>query len=317
MRKDTTISELFDLIDKADLALQRAFVASIMSVRNKFSLDDIKELLEIGAFNEALATVELAAGVYATAINNVYILAGQDTAKKMRDVLDVIVDFDQTNDRAVRVMQANRLEVVNGFTQGQRQATLEALNDGVQRGLNPREQARAFRNSIGLTQTQVSAVNNYRSLLEKGTTEALTRELRDRRFDSTVRRAARTGKPLTSSQIDRMLTRYSERYLKYRSEVIARTEALSAVHAGSEEMYRQAIDAGQIDATNLIREWRTAQDERVRDTHNGMIGQKRAMNEPFQSDAGVLLRFPGDPMAPPEEIIQCRCAVTTRLRSAA
>ena len=159
-----------------------------------------------------------------------------------------MVDFDAINDRAVRLMRENKLRLVREFLDSQRAATQHALVEGVTEGLNPIAQARAFRDSIGLTSRQEAAVGNYRRLLQTGDRDALVRALRDRRYDPTVRRAIASDRPLTTSQIDRMVARYRERYIKYRSEVIARTESLKIVHQGNDEMYHQAVESGKLDA---------------------------------------------------------------------
>jgi len=44
-----------------------------------------------------------------------------------------------------------------------------------------------------------------------------------------------------------------------------------------------------------------------------MHNQVRGYREAFESGAGNLLMYPGDPNAPPEDRIQCRCAVATRI----
>ena len=197
-------------------------------------------------------------------------------------------------------MQGERLRFIREFTDSQRDATRVALVDGIERGLNPIEQARNFRSSVGLTARQQEAVINYRRLLGRageGDSEALTRQLRDRRFDPTVRRAVAGREPLSQAQIDRMVERYRERYIKYRAEVIGRTEALRAVHAGNDEGYRQAIDGGAIDLDEIQRTWVTARDERVRETHRDAGGQVRGIDEPFIV-GGAQLRYPGDSQGP-------------------
>jgi len=209
-------------------------------------------------------------------------------------------------------MQQERLRLIRNFTADQREATRSALTDGIRRGLNPRDQARMFRDSIGLTGRQQAAVNNYRRLLEEGNSEALQRQLRDRRFDPTVRRAIRTGEPLTTAQIDRMVSRYSDRMRSYRATVIARTEALRAVHQGTEELYRQAIDEGHLNSDQLMRTWHDADDRRVRASHNRLDGLERRIGDTFPGDEGPL-RFPGDPEAPAAETVQCRCVLSTRI----
>ena len=53
-------------------------------------------------------------------------------------------------------------------------------------------------------------------------------------------------------------------------------------------------------------EWRTMQDDRVRDMHRPVHGQVRAAGEPFDV-GGHSLRYPGQPVGPPEAWINCRC----------
>jgi hypothetical protein len=241
-------------------------------------------------------------------------MAGREGAEFLTDALEVTIGFDQVNERAVRTLRQERFRLIQEFTAEQRRATREALVQGTIRGLNPRDQAREFRRSIGLTLRQQQAVQNYRSLLERGSSEALTRQLRDRRFDATVRRAAREGRQLSQDQVDRMVGRYRDRYVRYRSEVIARTEALRAVHQGTDETYHQGVEQGAFERDQLRREWVTARDERVRDSHDLLDGEVRGLDEPFEGLEGQLM-FPGDPLAPASETAQCRCALATRVEA--
>jgi uncharacterized protein with gpF-like domain len=70
---------------------------------------------------------------------------------------------------------------------------------------------------------------------------------------------------------------------------------------------QQAVDTGLIKANVVTMIWHTAEDDRVRDSHDFMDGQEVAMGQPFVSGLGNLLMYPGDPMGPPEDVINCRC----------
>jgi hypothetical protein len=284
-----------------------------MATRRGLDLDELAALIEAGRYDEALQSAARSGAVsLADEYAAVYVASGKDTSAFLEDVLEVVVRFDGVNQRAVEHLQAERLRMVREFTADQRAATRAALVDGVERGINPVDMARAFRDSVGLTERQQAAVSNYRRLLERGSLEALDRQLRDARFDGAVRRAVREGKPLTKVQVDRMVARYSERYVKYRSEVIGRTEALRAVHAASDESYRQAVDDGLLRREQLQRKWVTAKDERVRKSHSRLNGEVRSLDEGWAADEGTL-RYPGDPDAPASETVMCRCALSTRL----
>lgn len=313
-------SRIAALIANAEAAFQAEFLAALRTIRDSINLDELAVLLEQARFQEAFAIVGLAAGRLGVVWTEQFSLAAQDTADFLA-IEDIVIGFDRTNSRAVQAMRNNQLRLVTEFTEQQRRSTQAALIDGIQRGANPREVARAFRNSIGLTAQQEKWVRNYERQLQGLDRGALSRELRDRRFDRTVRRAIDTGEPLTPAQINKMVGRYRRRALALRAETIARTEALRSAHGGVDEMYRQAIESGQLQGDQLTRTWETALDERVRafgigsqTSHRTMHGQQRLIGEPFVSGAGNLTLHPGS-FGVGLEDINCRCLVTTRIRS--
>jgi len=292
-------------------------VAVIATIRDRWTLGQLADMIERGRIEQALAVVDIAARQLGGAWSRVYQSAAGSTVAAVNRSLGVVgVHFDATNVRAVAAMRGNQLRLVQEFSREQRLATRQALLDGMRAGANPIEQARNFRQSIGLTSYQERAVANYRRALESGGTDALSRQLRDRRFDRTVVRAADEGTALSSKQIDVMVERYRERYIQYRSEVIARTESMTAAAEGSHEAFTQAVESGDVSPDRIERTWNPAEDNRVRDSHAAMDGQTVGYDQPFISGSGARIRFPGDPQAPPEERIQCRCSVSTRIAAA-
>ncbi len=307
------------LLSTQERRIANIFRTAIAQLKDDIDLDQLADLLQQGRLDEALDQLKEAADKLGVATNIAFVTSGQSTADFLTAANVGRVVFDQVNTRAVAAMQANRLETIAEFTDEQRKATSLALISGVEAGSNPRVQARNFRDSIGLTEQQWKAVAAYRTALEKvgqqsesAQADALTRALRDKRGDSQVRRAIRQMKPLPPEKIDWMVQRYSERYVKYRSEVIGRTEALRAVHEGNNEMYQQAIDAGTFSADDLERKWVTHLDGRERDWHRFLAGKKAKFGEPWVNEKGAI-RYPGDPLATSANVIQCRCGVTTRI----
>ena len=329
-----TISDgdrLRKLIDRLEPKLRKRFLSSVEQFKSARTLPQISRLLEAGQIEEALTFSDQIAGYFAGGVNEVFVAAGSNTATWLREGVGLTVDFDQVNQAAVNAMQSNRITLIREFTNDMRGSTRTALLDGVERGLNPIEQARNFRDAIGLTEKQQSAVQNYRRLLTEDPREALTRQLRDKRFDRTVRRAMGTkrdpvtglrtpltgaegGEPLTKAQIDKMVSRYQERFVKYRSETIARTESLRVVHEGNDQMMQQAFDSGVLDPNDVEQRWSHSGLADGRDFHASMHGQKRPYGKPFLSGLGNLLRYPGDSSAPASETVACGCAVTTLIK---
>ena len=214
------------------------------------------------------------------------------------------------DEEAARIMGDAELEFIKDFTDDQRELVRSVLANALDRGLSPTAAARAFRDSIGLTANQAAIVSGYRALLERGSSEALNRELRDARFDRTVTGAIERGDVLTSTQIDRMVSAYSDNMLANRADTIAITESHAAVSQGRRQALGDLMDEFDIGEGNLIRTWNTTKDGRQRDTHDEMDGQQVRGFELYLSPSGARLRFPGDPEAPPEEIIRCRCVET-------
>lgn len=95
-----------------------------------------------------------------------------------------------------------------------------------------------------------------------------------------------------------------------RARVIARTEIISASNKGS-------LQGAQSTNLNLNKEWISSRDGRTRRIpedkadHYTIDGQLVGLDKPFEVphiERGVdLLMFPGDPTAPADTVVQCRC----------
>lgn len=86
-----------------------------------------------------------------------------------------------------------------------------------------------------------------------------------------------------------------------RAETIARTEVMSAINS-AQDAYANALPAGVVAA----KQWLATPDSRTRETHREANGQQRDVGQPFMV-GGFPMQHPGDPTAPPDEVINCRC----------
>lgn len=300
----------------------RAWLAMIKHLREENSVTAIASRLHT---DDVLRDLNAAIGKFTSEEHAAFVNAGQQTAKwlngefsKSGPVRKKLVAFDTLDPISVRWAQRNSLEKLRELGDEQRSAIREVLIAGARTGDNPLVMAREIRDSIGLTQYQASVVENYRRQLEsRAFGPALQRQLTDGRFDRTVTAAMRAERGLTPAQIDTMVERYRSNWVAFRADTIARTEGLRVAHQGTEELYRQAIDNGDIDASQIERTWHHSPGARSkggpREFHVSMHGQTRSYGEPFVSGIGGRLRFPGDPEAGPEETANCRCTVSTRL----
>lgn len=240
--------------------------------------------------------------------------AGAEWLDSQPALADKLIRFDAVNQRAVFAARQNELELVQGLSAETRQTVRQVITDGQRSGLNPRTIARDIRQSIGLTPTQEQHVRNYRRALEQGDFgNALGRELSSGQSDRTVRRAQRDGTALTEQQIDTAVERYRQNYVQYRAETIARTESARNVHAGIDESMRQAIERGDVEAEQLVKEWIHAGRGHSRPAHAAMDGKTVKWGELFELPTGARMRYPHDPSAGADENANCRCTYATTL----
>lgn len=315
------LSRLTRLLVSQETSLQVAFLAAVKAIGSAIELGVITDIVRAGDIGAALDKLdEHAPGLFqkhfVTQRTKLVQNAGTAQAKAIVENTPLVqVRFNVVNQRAVDAMRENELRLVSSFTETQRETTHRALTRGIEEGRNPRHVARDFRNSIGLTPTQEQAVDNYRRGLIEQSPDVFNRRLRDRRFDRSLRTAFRSGKALESERIEMLTERYRKRFIKYRAEVIGRTEALRSANEGTQEMWEQAVEEGQIDRRLIRRYWHPAKDDRVRNSHAlipRMNAKGRGINEPFLTVLGPLLQ-PGDPAGVPANVIQCRCIVTTEI----
>lgn len=112
------------------------------------------------------------------------------------------------------------------------------------------------------------------------------------------------GVPELRKRVDTVLsTTESERWPN-RATVIARTESIGALNAGRTDAFNLVAESDP--DTSYERIWLATDDSRTRETHRIADGQRVAVGQAF-AVGGFELRFPGDPLGPPQEVIQCRC----------
>lgn len=101
------------------------------------------------------------------------------------------------------------------------------------------------------------------------------------------------------AQIARVMRDVVPSLSSYRSNLIARTETHGAANYG-------ANGAAKETGLTIRKEWVAASDARTRDSHARIDGETVGMDDAFSNG----LMYPGDPSGPPEEVINCRCAVS-------
>lgn len=106
-----------------------------------------------------------------------------------------------------------------------------------------------------------------------------------------------------AERVDRVLTFSGSERWPGRARVIAQTEVTRAYGAGT---LAAGMEQSRLTGRVLRKRWDTEHDNRVRASHREVDGQTLPVFWPFYVD-GVPLMYPGDPVGPPESVINCRC----------
>lgn len=326
----TPRQELEALVDVFTPRLRDAFLAAIYDIVDNVILEDVIRAIRDGDIErafQALGFNEAAMRPLVKQLEEAYETGGVLTGATYPKYLATasgrgVFRFDVRNSRAEAYLRDKSSGLVKDIETSIRTNLQETLRQGMVRGDNPRVTALnivgRYDNSvghrvggvIGLAPNQVEWVDNFRSKLVNLDPSFKRYKLRDERFDSVVERAIAEGRQLSEADIDRMVTRYKDKALKWRGDNIARTESMQALNASEYEAAKQVVDMGAVPADNVKREWDATGDRKTRHSHALMDGQTVGLNEPFVSPVtNAKLMYPGDTSldAPASEIAQCRC----------
>ena len=86
----------------------------------------------------------------------------------------------------------------------------------------------------------------------------------------------------------------------------ARTYTTSVENKAKMDRYEEAEDMG----IDLEKEWMATLDERTRESHRELDGERVANDEPFSNG----LMYPADPSGDPAEVYNCRCRIVPRIK---
>lgn len=320
------------LLDDLEADIAAAFLASIDLIRDV----DFKRLVNriaAGDVNGALDVLRLTPDAFAAFSREIasgFVLGGEAAVQTMPKTRPngnrLVVRFDAANPEDEKWLRDHSSNAIREITEDQKIMVRNALAEGLAEGVNPRTMAldlvgrydkkagKRVGGLIGLTARQERTVSNLESALATGDWDRyFSYKLRDKSFDKYVRKAMKSGQPLPKSLQAKMVGRYKDRLLKVRGDTIGRTEAMAALHQGKYRAFAQAIEKGDVSADEVEREWQSAADSRVRESHVQMNGQRIRFYDKYTTPSGAKLLYPGDPNGPAAEIINCRCDERIRI----
>ena len=314
--------------------IQEAFLKAMQDIVDRAMLDEMVAAIEAGDADRlftASGFTPAALSPILDRIEEAYERAGRievdNWPQRIRTPTGIIQPvFNMRNPAVEEDLRNFSSQFISRITNEAKDNIRIVLQDGMIRGDNPRRTALDIAGRInpstrkreggivGLTSQQTRAVINARGYLETFDKKYFNLRLRDKRFDRTVMAAIESGFPLSQETISKLITSYKSRALKYRGEMISRTETIQSMNRGARASIEQAISEGITRRQDIKKWWDDSGDGRVRTTHNVLgqrFGRKNPIgfDEPFISPSGARMLAPGDSSlgADASEIVHCRC----------
>lgn len=316
--------------------IRDAFLEAVADIVDRAVLSEMIKAIESGDFETLCEVSGITPAVFdkvLTEIESVYSTAGENAISQWPKIVKTptgifVPIFNMRNASVEKQLSDFSSDFITRITDEMKENVRTILTEGISRGENPRSTAlnivgridpttkKRIGGIIGLSKNQVKWVIDVRKYLERLDDTYLQLGLRDKRFDGIFKKAMATGERLSLEKIVQIVTAYEQKALKYRADMIARTETLEAINRAEAMVIQQAIDEGKI-TKNMVRKWwDDTGDARTRHSHLEM-GKKYSkdkaipVDEPFIFPNGERCMYPGDTSMGlgPKEIINCRCKV--------
>jgi hypothetical protein len=309
------------LLRKLEKPVADAFLAAIRDARSFAEIRALMAALETGDSALIMRAAGIRDGMFSPMTENIRsaYMEGGVTILQSDLPKRIAMTFDINNPRAQDWLRKQSSQLITRVMADQISAVQVIMEAGMIRGDNPRTVAldivgrigpsgRRSGGVLGLNQQQAQWVVNMSDDLDNLDMRYFDRKLRDRRFDSVVRRHIEAGKPIPIETKQKVVARYEDRMLKLRGDTIGRTETLRAVNEASDEAMRQVVDEGLAPKNSVVRIWRHSFSANEREGHVMMNGQRRGIDEAFTNPiTGAVLSHPGE--GPADETINCRCYI--------
>jgi hypothetical protein len=281
---------------KLEADIRRLYFRFLAEFEDSPEFEEVENLLLRGQTEQAIALIEEHMDAAFEDFEEQVQQAAKSESRALGLLLGAALFFSITSDDLRNLIVSSRANLLQRIKSGQRRAIDLSLIEAYTSG---RRLAPAVRDAIGLSAPLVNALDNYRSIL--------------RRQNQQDAEEGRRGR-MTEAQITRMVEAYRKNLQKIRARQISRDTATRVVAESQDLALRQAVSQGALEESKVIRVWNRIPDDRVRDAHDVMQGQRAGLNETFTDGSGNELRFPGDPRAPGETTINCRCTLRMEIK---
>ena len=251
-------------------ALAKVILEAVAKIQESSVTREIVAALEAGDVAGAVERIRFDLGedyllsILPAKLRDAYEASGLRAAAEAAGTFGAEYSFNIITPQAVEWVRRNAGALIQQWGDSSRDAMRRIIADGFERGIGAGALARQIKQSgVGLTWRMSRAVLRMRHRLEED------------------------GRP--ADQIERMTTRYFNRLLKDRAEMIARTEMTRAMTHARLESWRQAIDKRLLDPTQWEKEWLATHDSRTCERCLDLDGTRAAVPDGvFIGDSGTV-----------------------------
>lgn len=261
------------------------FLRAIENIRNTPTLKRLTEAIEAGrpdAVIQILDRINVSPATYAglsATLRTIFERGANSSIKHLPKSVQAQISFDLLNPRSVAFLRRSEFALIQAISTNTREGIREILRIGFEEGQPPVRMAREIKELMGLTPRQVRAMNNHRAML--------------------------ISEGRTPKQVIELTRRFKNRQLKFRAQMIARTETIRAASAGQKELWDQAAEQGLIDPVTARKKWIVTPDDRLCPICRPIPG----MN-PDGVPLGSSFQTPKGPREAPPAHPQCRCSMS-------
>lgn len=307
------LAQLADLADRLTPRARSLYLAAladlVASGNASAAVDAIARGDTEGAVRAILPDVAVAGFAHAliSALASIMADSGPIAAKEAASALGLKFTFVPGSPAAAAALERLDLTVVAPLIRDTEAGLRDVLTKGLLAGLSPRQMIKDIRPFVGLTPADTAMLASFERQLRTDPIAALGRELRDKRFDASLVKAA-NGEALTEAQIATMRARYAAKLVTFRAETWARTSTLMASRAAQHATWLQAAEDLGLRG-RMMKTWVTTLDGRERPTHHALHGNTVPLDQPFAN--GDMI--PGDGTGIEGVEYNCRCVETIRV----
>lgn len=327
-----------DALAKLEPKVRDAFLKAIGDIRKAADPKLIARMIDAGDIEGAVKAMRFEPTLFGPldrALEEAYreggmgILAALPVLRDPNDGGRVVIGFDGRHPRAEQWARDMSSRLIAETIADQQMMARDVIRDAIIAGRGPASTAldlvgrinkttgRREGGFIGLTSGQVKWAQDAEAQLKAGDYSGYrSRSLRNKQFDKLIARAEREGRSLTTAEIEKITGAYRNNILRYRGEMIARTESITALRAGRREGFEQLVESGAVRDDQIKRTWSATGDVRTRASHMHMNGTViMGLKTPWNV-SGSMMMYPGDVSlgAAAEEVINCRCFEEYRIQ---